>query len=45
MYKECTSQLCMHEKAIRILLKGYLPTSLLPYLKLQEILEVKKAIQ
>ena len=36
----------MHVKAIRILSKGYLPISLLPPLKLQEILEaVKKAIQ
>ena len=36
----------MYKKAIRILLKGYLPISLLPPLKLQEMLsEVKKAIQ
>ena len=36
----------MHEKAVRILLKCYLPISLLPPLKLREILgEVKKAIQ
>ena len=36
----------MDEKAINILLKGYLPISLLPPSKLQEILgKVKKAIQ
>ena len=36
----------MYEKAIRILLKGYLPISLLPPSKLQEILDkVKKAAQ
>ena len=34
MYKEFISYLCMHEKAIRILSKGYLPISLLPPLKL-----------
>ena len=46
MYKEFISQLCMHEKAVRILSKGYLPISLLPLSKLQEILgEVKKAFQ
>ena len=34
------------ENAMRILSKGYLPISLLPPLKLQEILdEIKKAIQ
>ena len=36
----------MYEKAIRILMKGYLPISLLPPSKLQVILsEVKMAIQ
>ena len=46
IYKEFISQLCMDEKAIWILSKGYLPISLLPPLKLQEILDVvKKAIQ
>ena len=39
-------QLQMYAKVIRILSKGYLPISLLPLSKLQEILgEVKKAIQ
>ena len=46
MYKEFISQLHMYEKVIRILSKGYLPISLLPPSKLQEILrKVKKAIQ
>ena len=45
MYEECISQLYMYEKAIRILSKDYLPISLLPPSKLQEILgKVKKAI-
>ena len=36
----------MYAKGIKILLKGYLPISLMPPLKLQEILgEVKKAVQ
>ena len=39
-------QLKMYTKVIRILLKGYLPISLLPVSKLCEILgEVKKALQ
>ena len=37
MYEEISSQLCMHEKAIRILSKDYLPISLLPPSTLQEI--------
>ena len=46
MYEEFTNKLYMYEKAIRILSKGYLPISLLPPSKLQEILgEVKKAIE
>ena len=47
MHEALISPLCMYEKAIRILLKGYLPISLLSLLNLQEILrEVKKkAIQ
>ena len=46
IYEKFISQLCMHEKAIRILSKGYLPISLLPPSKLQEISdEVKKAVQ
>ena len=46
MYETFISQLCMYEKAARILSKVYLFIFLLPPLKLQEILhEVKKAIQ
>ena len=46
MHQAFISQLHMYEKAVRIILKGYLPISLLPPSKLQEILgEVKKAIQ
>ena len=45
MYEEFIYQLCMDAKAIRILLKGYLPISLLPPSQLQEMLgEVKKAL-
>ena len=45
MYKEFNSQWHVYAKVIRILSKGYLPISLLPPSKLQEILgEVKKAI-
>ena len=45
MYEEFINELCTYAKAIRILLKVYLPISLLPPSKLQEILgEVKKAI-
>ena len=45
MYDEFINQLCMYVKTIRILSKGYLPISLLPTSKLQEILgQVKKAI-
>ena len=46
LYKEFISQIRLYEKAIRILSKGYLPISLLPPSKLQEILDkVKKVIQ
>ena len=46
MYKQFTSQLMMYANVIRVVLKGYLPISLLPPTKLQEIPdEVKKAIQ
>ena len=46
MYQEFSNQLHIYAKVIRILSKGYLPISLLPRSKLQEILnEVKKAIQ
>ena len=45
MYKKFISQLQMYANVIRVLLKGYLPISLLSPMKLQEILdEVKKAI-
>ena len=46
MYEEFIIQLCMYAKVIRILLKGCLPISLIPPLKLQDILNIaKKAIQ
>ena len=46
VYEKFISQLQMYVNVIRVLLKGCLPISLLPPLKLQEILdEVKKAIQ
>ena len=46
MYEEFISQLHMYGKAIIFLLKGYLPISLLPPSKLQELLgKVKTAIQ
>ena len=46
MCERVFSQLQMYAKLIRVLLKGYLPISLLPPSKLQDILgEVKKAIQ
>ena len=46
MYEKFISQLKMYASAIRVLLKGYLLISLLPPMKLKEILiEVKKAIQ
>ena len=46
MYKKFISQLKMYANVIRTLSKGYLPISLLPPMKLQEILkEVKKVIQ
>ena len=45
-YQELINQLCMYAKAIRILLKVYLPICLLPSSKLQDIWgKVKKAIQ
>ena len=45
MYEGFINQLCMYVKAIRILPKDYLPISLLPPSKLQEILgKVTKAI-
>ena len=46
MYKRFISQLQMYAKVIRVLSKAYLPISLLPPSKLQEILDkVRKAIQ
>ena len=45
MYEEFINQLCIYAKVIRILLKGYLPISLLPPSKLEEKLgKVKKVI-
>ena len=38
MYNEFIKQLCMYAEAIRILVKGYLPISLITPLKLKEIL-------
>ena len=46
MYVKFIIQLCMYAKVIRIILKGYLPLSLILPSKLQEILNaVKKTIQ
>ena len=46
MHEEFISQLHVYAKAIGILLKGYLPISLFPPSKLQEILgELRKVIQ
>ena len=46
MYEKFISQLHMYANAIRVLLKGYLPISLLPPMIMYEILnKVKKAIQ
>ena len=46
MYEEFINQPYMYTKAVRILLKGYLPICLLPPSRLQDILgKVKKAIQ
>ena len=43
MYKEFIIQLCIYEKAIRILAKGYLPILLIMSIKLKEILDAVKA--
>ena len=40
MYEKFITQLCMYTKVIRILAKGYLSTSLISPLKLQEIFKV-----
>ena len=46
MYEEFINQLYIYANMIRILSKGYLPISLLPPSKLQDILgKVKKAIE
>ena len=46
MYGEFITHLCIHAKAIRILAKGYLPTSVISPFKLQEIsMAVKEAIK
>ena len=39
MYEEFIMQQCMYAKAIQTLAKGYLPTSLITPLKLQDILD------
>ena len=45
LYRELTTQVCMHASAIRILAKGYLPNILLTPVKLQEILiEVRRML-
>ena len=45
MYEESINQLNIYAKVIRVISKGYIPTSLLPPLNLQEILgKVKMAI-
>ena len=46
LYKELVTQLKSYLSAIRILAKGYLPTTLITLSKLQEILaEVTKSLQ
>ena len=46
MYEKFISQFQIYAKVIRVLMKGYLPISLLPPSELQEILgKVRKAIQ
>ena len=46
LYRELITQLCTYVSAIRVLVKGYLPTTLIIPTKLQEILaEVKKMLQ
>ena len=46
LYIELINQLCSNVSAIKVLAKGYLPTTLLTPRKLQEILaEVKKSLQ
>ena len=42
MYIEFIIEICMYAKAIRILSRGYLPISLIPPLKLQDILNTVK---
>ena len=46
LYKELITQLRLYVSAIRVLMKGYLPTTLITPSKLQKILaEVKKSLQ
>ena len=46
LYRELITQLCTYVSAIRVLVKGYLPNTLIKPAKLQEILsEVKKTLQ
>ena len=42
IYNEFILQLCIYAKAVRILVKGYLPISLITLLKLQEIIHSVK---
>ena len=42
IYKEFISQLCIYAKAVRILVKGYLPISLIKPLNLQEVIDSVK---
>ena len=45
LYKELITQLCLYASAIRILVKGYLPNTLITPVKLKEILnEVRKTL-
>ena len=37
LYRELITQLCIHASAIRILVKGYLPNTLITPVKLKEI--------
>ena len=46
LYRELVTQLCTYVSAIRVLVKGYLPNTLIKPAKLQEILtEVKQTLQ
>ena len=46
LYRELITQLCIYASAIRVLVKGYLPNTLITPGKLKEILnEVRKTLQ